>query len=609
MSDTVEWRWVDVGGDQHVVPLDALARALSTGSLPSFTLVWRPGFVDWMHARAVPELALALRLPPPGDKDLPKLDPEARSPPKPAVARYAAFLKGLAPTTLMVAPSQTSKTPPPPPVPSNRPRAPLRPPTPKPGVSVPIPVRDVLPTLADQPPVRSPTLRPSGALPPPPRGVPPQHRADTDSHDDLTADAPTERGTKSIPPPLPLAARTSRPPPSPVPAPFSSPRTEPLIGGLTRRSLAIALAAGLIWPMAAAATLAVARRAAPAPPPSVIRPVAGVLILPTPQCTLEKTAVRLADSAFFAVPIVLADAPGNDDDVAVGFAAKSDRAVGLRIDLASLAATQVFDETVASTTLLGIVPLGRTGTLTFAIDHADAPVASERTVDAAKPFAVGAGTDGFSRAIGQDTELIWPSKAQHPEITTPRVATVPGVGSVVVFRHGGQQGKILIGWLNEDGTRRTELVPSDTTASLVGTPAVAANAKAALVAYAARASAAEPWHVELLTMPVGDLPGHASTFSLPPGGPGGEAIAPAAAGVSGGRFVVQWTEGASGNRTVRAEELSADLVPQGDAITLSGPDQDAGQGALWVRGGRALSLFFVKKDPSPELWGALLRCP
>jgi len=607
VSDTVEWRWVDVGGDQHVVPLDTLARALSAGSLPSFTLVWRSGFTDWKHAKTVPELAPALRVAPPSDADLPKLDPEARTPPKPEVGRYAAFLKGLAPTTLMVAPSQTSKTPPPPPVPSNRPRPPLRPPTPKPGVSVPIQVRDVLPTLADQPPLRSPTLRPSGPMPPPPRGVPPQHRTETDSHDDRTSDAPTERVTKSIPPPLPPEASTSRPPASPDPR-WAASRAEPLIGGLTRRSLAIALAAGLIWPMAAAATLAVARRTAPAPPPSVIRPVAGVLILPTPQCALEKTAVRLADSAFFAVPIVLADAPGNDD-VAVGFAAKSDRAVGLRIDPLSLTATQVFDETVTSTTLLGIVPLARTGTLTFAIDHADAPVGSERTVDAAKPFAVGAGTDGFSRAIGQDTELIWPSKAKHPEITTPRVATVPAVGSVVVFRHGGQEGKILVGWLNEDGTRRTELVPSDTTASLVGTPAVAANDKAALVAYAARASAAEPWHIELLTMPVGELPGHASTFSLPPGGPGGEAIAPTAAGISGGRFVVQWTEGASGNRTVRAEELSAQLVPQGDAITLSGPDQDAGQGALWVRGGRALSLFFVKKDPSPELWGALLRCP
>lgn len=607
MSDTVEWRWVDVGGDQHVVPLDALLRALSAGSLPSFTLVWRSGFAEWTHARAVPELAPALRVAPPSDADLPKLDPEARAPPKPEVGRYAAFLKGLTPTTLMVAPSQTSKTPPPPPVPSNRPRAPLRPPTPKPGVSVPIPVRDVLPTLADQPQVRSPTLRPSGALPPPPRGVPPQHRTETDSHDDRASYAPTERVTKTVPPPLPPKARTSRPPPSPDPR-VAGARTEPLIGGLTRRSLAIALAAGLIWPMAAAATLAVARRTAPAPPPSVVRPVAGVLILPTPRCALEKTAVRLADSAFFAVPIVLADAPGNGD-VAVGFAATKDHAVGLRIDPASLTATQAFDETVSNTTLLGIVPLARSGALTFAIDHADAPVASERTVDAAKPFAVGAGADGFSRAVGQETELIWPSKAKHPEITTPRVATVPGVGSVVVFRHGGQEGKILVGWLNEDGTRRTELVPSDTTASLVGTPAVAASDKAALVAYAARGSTTEPWHIELLTMPVGDLPGHASTFSLPPGGPGGEAIAPAAAGISGGRFVVQWTEGASGNRTVRAEELSADLVPQGDAITLSGPDQDAGQGALWVRSGRVLSLFFVKKDPSPELWGALLRCP
>jgi hypothetical protein len=50
------------------------------------------------------------------------------------------------------------------------------------------------------------------------------------------------------------------------------------------------------------------------------------------------------------------------------------------------------------------------------------------------------------------------------------------------------------------------------------------------------------------------------------------------------------------------------LVPIGDAITLSAPDQNAGQGALWVHGPRGLALFLVKKDPSHELWGASLRC-
>jgi hypothetical protein len=129
-----------------------------------------------------------------------------------------------------------------------------------------------------------------------------------------------------------------------------------------------------------------------------------------------------------------------------------------------------------------------------------------------------------------------------------------------------------------------------------------------LVAFAAKTSAEEPWHVELAAATSPDAPRESHPFALPAGGPGGEAISPAVEGLGDGRFLLQWTEGSAGNRAVRAQLVTADLVCMGDPVTLSGADQNAGQGTLWIKGSRALALFLVKKEASHELWAASLRC-
>ena len=111
------------------------------------------------------------------------------------------------------------------------------------------------------------------------------------------------------------------------------------------------------------------------------------------------------------------------------------------------------------------------------------------------------------------------------------------------------------------------------------------------------------------TLPGPKLPGRAVGFRIPPGGPGAEAISPAAVGLSGGRWLVQWTEGSVGNRQVRVQTLAHDLIPVGDPITVSPEGTNAGQGVVWVQGDTALSLFLVKTGSTHELWGAALKCP
>jgi hypothetical protein len=98
-------------------------------------------------------------------------------------------------------------------------------------------------------------------------------------------------------------------------------------------------------------------------------------------------------------------------------------------------------------------------------------------------------------------------------------------------------------------------------------------------------------------------------FELPSGGPGNNAISPVAAGYHKGRWLVQWTEGSSGNRAVRVQLLGGDLKPLNDAATVSLGDQNAGGGALWVEGSHVVSLFLVHADKTHELWGAALTCP
>jgi hypothetical protein len=114
--------------------------------------------------------------------------------------------------------------------------------------------------------------------------------------------------------------------------------------------------------------------------------------------------------------------------------------------------------------------------------------------------------------------------------------------------------------------------------------------------------------VQLAVAKPGALPTKAQAFSLPSGGPGGEAISPTAAPLSGGRWLLQWTEGKAGSRVVRAQTLGADLAPLGDALSLSPQGVEAGQGAVGVAGEHAVATYLVKSATGYELWASSLAC-
>src|SRR5262249_30547265 len=149
-------------------------------------------------------------------------------------------------------------------------------------------------------------------------------------------------------------------------------------------------------------------------------------------------------------------------------------------------------------------------------------------IDAKPRFSIGVTATGFARSHGPKMDLIWPGKSKNPTITTPRVASVKGLGHAVTFRHGGQDGKVLVGWLDEKGTKLTELRAVNTDAVLVGTPTIAASEDAVLVSFASKTAPEAGFRVELAVASRGGLPEHAQALSVPPGGPGGETISPSA---------------------------------------------------------------------------------
>jgi hypothetical protein len=320
-------------------------------------------------------------------------------------------------------------------------------------------------------------------------------------------------------------------------------------------------------------------------------------------CRLLARAERLASPVESTVPASLGPTP-DGKAIAVGFASSQSQIGAMTVEVGSLHPS-LHPTQGGAERILGVVPLVEGGHLDFAVDTADRGLSSPRSVT--REILLGATEKAFARKVnGGKSEELW-TLPERTRITTPSVASLPGMGYAVAFRSGGQSGKIQLGWLGADGARKSELAALEET-GLVGTPAATSSGGQVLLGYAARASEADHWAIHLVTARFGEPPAPIRAFDLPPGGPGVEAISPSATALPDGRWLVQWTEGATGNRQVRAQALGADLRPIGPAITLSPAELNAGQGAVLGLGAQALVVFVVITEANRELWGASVAC-
>jgi len=260
--------------------------------------------------------------------------------------------------------------------------------------------------------------------------------------------------------------------------------------------------------------------------------------------------------------------------------------------------------------VVSVVPTAGAGKLQFQVVRAGGPLGSARAVDAPQPFLLGSAENAVARLVGsKDPDPVWPLD-DADSITVPRVATTNAGLHAAALRHGGKAGKVAMGWLEASGRRRTALADVQGAGQFSGTPAIAPNESSVAITFATRKTADSPWSVAITSANLGKLPAPARAFALPPGGPGGEAISPSIAPLSGNRWLLQWTEGRAGGRVVRAQALSNDLEPLSDAVNLSPKGTNAGQGAAWTQGTTAAVLFYVQNEKkSHELWGASIDCP
>lgn len=618
--DAREWRWAGEDGAQKIVSEQELIAELSSETLPSVTLVWRKGWLEWLPAMQVAELSWAL---PPGRADNPVTPKErqtAEQPPPPPLYRYsvlkrraAALKSGTAGATPAPGASTEERAPIEPP--TNVRAAPLLDPADRGPGTVPTtanvgkPVADLdnvededLDDIESSSPLATAALeedsdevaaRPSGsAVYVPPHAPPTSERPLPNFEDEDLPPIPA-----SPAPPADLtkyadeASRTvkkKRPKPS----------RYALLGGLAVLAVIAATVALRGFRSGSSRTSGVEAPSASSLGGGATKPS------PVETCRITTNATKIADSADPGVQLLFAAAPGSAR-IAVGFAQSETKAIGMTVDPRTLDGDQVFREAKPGK-LASVVPTTFGGKLHFKVSREASKLVTGRAVNASQPFSIATAPEGIVR-VGTDKEvdLLWP--LPKDDLTVPRVASAASTHAVAV-RSGGKGGRILVGWLDATGRKQTDLRPVERSEEFVGMPAIAVTDEALLVAFAVRGARDTTWSLALATAGQHATLGPASRMPTPEGGPGGETISPSVASLSGRRWLITWTEGASGNRVVRAEVLGSDLSALSHPVNLSPAGSNAGQGAVWGDGASAVVLFYLQKGDGHELWGTALEC-
>jgi hypothetical protein len=628
-DDAQEWRWVSEDGVENAVTEQELIAELSAEGLPPYTLVWKEHWLEWLPAMRVAELAWAL---PPGKAERamkPRESATAVQPPSPPLYLYPVLKRR---PSFPVDAADVGE------LARSRPAASGNPeprPAPSPDNEVTLvadgglvdsdasfervgPGKAVLGARAyseeddgDTHIIRSRPPAP-GAVYVAPHTPPQSERPEPAYEEEEIPVIP-----RPPPPPADLSNYTRFSPHAEVELEQPFPKPKP-----SMRSIALASAAAAFG-VGAALLLLHAFRSGDGPAEDAS--TAGAVSAPSRQpsapsaaaasetplrgapCTIVTPAMRLADWAEPLVPPLFAPIPGSTR-IAVGYAQSETYAVGLTIDPRTLDRDQVYRE-FRREKLVSVVPTTGSGKLHFEIVRQGNPLANARAVDGPAPFVLGATPYAIARRQKDGSVPLW-SLADADQGTVPRVAALTSRGYAVAIRRAGKNGAISVGYLDEDGNKKTELAEVRADAVATGTPALAASDKSLLVSFATRATAGSPWSIAAGVAGLGESPRKAAPLALRGGGPGGDRVGAAVGALGGGRWLVEWTEGSAGSRVVRAEVLDENLAPFAEATDVSPPGVNAGQGVVWTNGDLATILFFVRNDKNNNaLWGVSLECP
>jgi hypothetical protein len=294
--------------------------------------------------------------------------------------------------------------------------------------------------------------------------------------------------------------------------------------------------------------------------------------------------------------------------VLLGLSLGGGTALGLELNATTLGVSELLRDSAARE-LLGVVPTPSAGAPGFVVDRASVGGLRDwRTLPDRAELAL----TRTNRALHlterspQRSTLLWPIGAEE-ELSRPRLEWQDATQLALVLRRGGRQGKLVIGWFDARSHAHTALRELPFAGAELGLPSLATHGNVAVVAAAARESAAAPWHIELASS---ELQGRTRRIELATvaGSAERESFAPSLAALDGGRWYLQWTEGQHGLRRVRGVTLDARFQPLAEPLLLSAPGASAGGGQIVAVDQGLLSLFLVQRGSSYELWAMTLSC-
>lgn len=182
-----------------------------------------------------------------------------------------------------------------------------------------------------------------------------------------------------------------------------------------------------------------------------------------------------------------------------------------------------------------------------------------------------------------------------------------GKGVGFVFRRGGA---LYVGAAKGESTLEAQgSLAKIVSLGQVGSPSISASGDSFVVAWADRATQADPWQVRFTSFTPGTPPKETRSFALPEGGIGGQAMSPSVMGLGAGRMLISWMEGPASSHQIRAQVLGSSGNPEGSAISVSPNGMNAGNPSVILGAdGKGVVAFLGAKKNAFEVWVAPLSC-
>jgi hypothetical protein len=298
--------------------------------------------------------------------------------------------------------------------------------------------------------------------------------------------------------------------------------------------------------------------------------------------------------------------------LALGFASAAREAVATMLDPSTLTPTATVRTRPTGGDARHVTPMLISGKLTAMpdVERKGDRLGSRRAVSASTLIDIGTadGTIAWAPHGKDSIAHLFELDGDGAVEALHTIALTDRKGIAVAFRRGNA---IHFGAARGDGVLDAEGALSKIAGlGQVGSPTLAESGNRLIVAWADRATAQDDWQVRFTKVTVGGTADDATSFAIPDGGLGSQAMSPSVAPLGGGRFLLAWTEGPVSNHQVRAITIGADGAPSGLPLAISAAGINAGQPSAVVGpDGRGAVAFLAARGKALEVLATPISCP